>query len=97
MDARDCAASSFDPSIARRGWSERRREGRRRTGKLSTKRRGDDRPGQDGVLGKKERREGCMEEGEGEGQWHKQVVLRTAKKLDEWTLEKEGRKAGGAA
>ena len=32
-----------------------------------------------------------MEEGEGEGQWHKQVVLRTAKKLDEWTLDKEGR------
>ena len=32
-----------------------------------------------------------MEEGEGEGQWHKQVVLRTAKKLDEWTPEKEGR------
>ena len=47
---------------------------------------------------KKERtRRGCMEEGEGEGQWHKQVVLRTAKKLDEWTLDKEGRKAGGAA
>ena len=31
------------------------------------------------------------EEEEGEGQWHKQVVLRTAKKLDEWTLDKEGR------
>ena len=29
---------------------------------------------------------------EGEGQWHKQVVLRTAKKLDEWTLETEGRR-----
>ena len=28
MDARDCAASSLDPSIARRGWSEGSREGR---------------------------------------------------------------------
>ena len=38
-----------------------------------------------------------MEGEEGEGQWHKQVVLRTAKKLDEWTLDRLGRKAGGAA
>ena len=37
------------------------------------------------------------EEEEGEGQWHKQVVLRTAKKLDEWTLDRQGGKAGAGA
>ena len=54
-----------------------------RTGKLSTKKQGDDRP-RGGAPRKEAKETGGKGEGEGwggrEGQWHKQVVLRTAKK-----------------